>query len=192
MENIDNIIDEEISTQDDTQDHKIEDIQPIDPTENGVKETEFPPKSIEKKKKPRTKAQQEAWAKCLKTRQEAVARKKKVKAKLDEKIKKIKKEPIVLSDDEKSSSSSSSEDEPEPIVIVKKKRKKIEKKKVAKVQYIYETDSEASEGEEPKRVPKKTKVASETSESEDDDEPIKSNNSYDNLDWRAKARLRGF
>lgn len=202
MENIDNILDDDINTtEDDTneeqsiQDHK----QVQEPEENGVVETKCPPKTIEKAKKPKTKAQQEAWKRCLEGRRQAVERRKKEKAKLNEKIKKIKKEPIVLSEDEvEEPVSEESEDEPEPVVIVKKKRKKIEKKKKPKVQYVYETDDDETEDDddedyEPSPPPKrksKAKAKKVETESEDDDTPQPNN--YENLDWRSRARLRGF
>jgi hypothetical protein len=197
MENIDNILDDDINTtEDDTneeqsiQEHKQEE-------ENGVVETKCPPKTIEKAKKPKTKAQQEAWARCLAGRREAVERRKREKAKLNEKIKKIKKEPIVLSEDEvEEPVSEESEDEPEPVVIVKKKRKKIEKKKKPKVQYVYETDEDTDntddEDYEPSPPPQKRKSKAKKVESESEDDETPQQNNYENLDWRSRARLRGF
>lgn len=195
MENIDEIIDDEINNQDDTneeqsiQDHKHDE-------EYGVVETKCPPKTIEKAKKPKSKAQQEAWARCLAGRREAVERRKKEKAKLNEKIKKIKKEPIVLSEDEEQVSSSS-EDEPEPVVIVKKKRKKIEKKKKPKVQYVYEsededTDNTDDEDYEPSPPPLRRSKSKKNVEPESEDDTTPQQNDYENLDWRSRARLRGF
>lgn len=209
MENIDKIIDEEITDKPDTQD------------QDGVVEQEQP-KPIEKPKKPRTQAQKDAWARCLEKRKAMCKTINKVKDEEKETIRKkkaeaveqllrpkeTKPEPEVVEeeDEEDLELSEDTEEEDEEVVVVKRKPKALlrpkakpkakPKPKKKKVVYVSDDDTEDEdyteeseddsepEVERPRRQIKKTKTTPPKEEKPADP--------YEGMDFRTKMRMRGF
>ena len=219
MVELDNMLNEE-----DVSEYKDLKNEPVKKTEKKPVVKKEKAKPIEKPKKERTKAQLEAWDRCLAKRRENIKTKKepvKQEPVNEEPVKQeaVKQEPVnpfsnnnndfnplnkisqkktpvkkpvaeaeVDSDQDlidwgldNEVQEESEESEEEEVVVIKKPKAKPKPKpkpKPKKIKYVYETESE--ESEEEVVVPKKST------------NNVGRKDLLDGLDWRERARLRGF